>query len=165
MKLIYNEFIQAADLIISNLFNAKGHDLALEFRYANLRMPRQCGKSIYLASMANLLSIPTMEAKRNVWFFDGINTSKNERAIPLNDNITFMSLPYKTVKSIDDINMEIFQGKTIDVMLFDEVCPDVVAQILYSDELKPMICANSRFVALGMHSMDFAFKKENKNDI
>lgn len=144
-------FIKGANIIFEGILNSsRGIEYPLEFRYANLRLPRQSGKTTYMRGLANLLAAPMPTETRNVYFCSGVFEEKNA-PIPLSNYVRRIS--FHDIKSFADINMEMFRGLTIDVILFDEVKPIIADCLLKHDIFKVIMSSSDNFVALGLHTL------------
>ena len=150
-----DRFIRSANLVFEGLLHnstQQNTKYPLEFCYANLRLPRQCGKTLYLCNLANLLAAPDPHCKRNVWFFSGLDTRPKDFQIPLQERVNFVS--FRNRKSLADINMMFFMGLPMDILLFDEVHPALTTEFLVSDQIKLAAASSDQFVAFSLHTMD-----------
>jgi hypothetical protein len=142
-------FIDAADLVLQAMADNDRGEYMTEFRYSNLRLPRQCGKSTYLKQLATqLTTIHPTRGSLKIAYFAYISP------VGLADNLGIDVYHSKGYDNLRNFDVNEFASKDYDILLFDEVSPVFTSQLVHHQKCQDMAARSDYFLAFGMHTMD-----------
>ena len=142
-------FIDAADLVLQAMADSTHSEFLMEFKYSNLRLPRQCGKSTYLRQLATQFTTthPTSNNLKIAYFTDYLPPGWA-------DNLRIDVYHSKDYDNLTKFDVDEFASKDYDILLFDEVSPVFTAQLVHHQKCQDMAARSKHFLAFGMHTMD-----------
>jgi hypothetical protein len=144
-------FMDAADLILQAMSDNTRVEFPMEFKYSNLGLPRQCGKSTYLRQLARQLTIgPVYRKKLKIAYFENSHNSESSWS----DNLEIDVYPSKDYDNLSKFDVDVFVKQNYDILLFDEVSPVFTSQLVHHQKCQDMASRSKYFLAFGMHTMD-----------